>query len=118
MPTQRFSTPVAGLPAATANDNILAGSIYEFMSRPTRVVVAAVSDQVDAELGVNFGARTMCQAANTVIPVEPAANTGPDLPQQVVVDDIALPGERIVISVRAGAAASQIRVLSQFTEVG
>ena len=116
MPSQRFSD--AALAATTANDNILAGSIYEFMSRPTRVIVAGVSDQTDAEIGVNFGARTMCQAANTTMPLEPGSGTGPDIPQQVIVDDIALPGERIVISVRAGAAVSAIRVLTQFTEVG
>ena len=116
MPSQRFSDP--SLLATTANANLLAGSIYEFMSRPTRVIVAGVRAQTDAEIVVNIGARTMCQAANTTITLEPGNGTGPDIPQQVIVDAIALPGERIVISVRAGAAASAIRVLTQFTEVG
>jgi len=117
MPSQRFSAAFA---AGATNDNILAGSIYEFMSRPTRVIVAAASDVVDSEIGVNFGARTMCQSANTTIPLEPGgvAGAGPDIPQQVVVDDIALPGERIVVSVRAVTASAGVRVLTQFTEVG
>tara|TARA_Y100000996_G_C22555379_1_gene655353 strand:- start:157 stop:504 length:348 start_codon:yes stop_codon:yes gene_type:complete len=115
MPTERRSITLA---ANTLNNNILSGSIYEFMSRPTRVIVATACDQADVGIGVNFGSRTMAQQATTVSPLEPAAGTGPDLPQQVLVDDIALPGERIVVSVQGGAAASVTRVLTQFTEVG
>lgn len=115
MPTERRSVTLG---ANALNSNILTGSIYEFMSRPTRVIVAAATDQADVGIGVNFGSRTMCQQANTLAPVETAANVGPDVPQQVIVDDIALPGERIVISVQGGAGASVSRVLTQFTEVG
>lgn len=115
MPTERRSIALA---ANTLNNNILSGSIYEFMSRPTRVIVATASDNADVGVGVNFGSRTMAQQSTTISPLEPAAGTGPDLPQQVLVDDIALPGERIVVSVQGGAAASVTRVLTQFTEVG
>lgn len=115
MPTERRAVTLA---ANALNPNILTGSIYEFMSRPTRVVIAAATDQNDVGIGVNFGSRTMAQQANTLAPVETAANIGPDIPQQVIVDDIALPGERIVVSVQGGAAGSVSRVLAQFTEVG
>lgn len=118
MPTERRSVVLA---VNALNPNILQGSIYEFMSRPTRVIVASSGDQPDTGIGVNFGSRTMCQQANTLSPVEAGTNLGPEIPQQVIVDDIALPGERIVISLQdggAGGAGSTTRVLTQFTEVG
>lgn len=114
MPTWRKAESLA---INATNSNVLQGSIYEYMSRPTRVVIAAASDQTDVKLGVQFGSRTMALAADTEAPKEPAAGVGPNIPDQVVVDDLAMPGDRIVVSLQGGAAASVTRILAQFTEV-
>lgn len=118
MPSERISTTLA---ASAVNNNILQGSIYEFMSRPTRVVIAASAGTTPnvANIGVNFGSRTMAQVANTEVPMEPGAGQGPRLPDDVIVDDIAMPGERIVISLQdQGAVGGTVtRTLVQFTEV-
>ena len=115
MPTERRSIVLG---AGATNNNILAGSIYEFMSRPTRVIVASSSTLPTTGVGVNFGSRTMSQVANTLSPVQVAANLGPVIPDDVIVDDIAMPGERIVIALQDGGAGSTTRVLVQLTEVG
>jgi len=114
MPSERRSVLLG---AGATNNNIIAGSIYEFMSRPTRVIIAASSGLGTTGLGVNFGSRTMAQVGNTIVPLEPGAGQGPVIPDDVIVDDIAMPGERIVVSLQDGGAGTTTRVLVQFTEV-
>lgn len=114
MPTERRSTDLG---IGGQNPNIIQGSIYETMSRPTRVVVACVSNVGDTGLGVQFGSRTMCLPSQTVVPLEPGAGRGPIIADDVIVDDIALPGEKVVISLQGGIAVSTTRTLVNFTEL-
>lgn len=116
MPTTRDVR--TALAAGTTVQNILQGSIYEQMQRMTRVTIAAVSSVVDTQEGVQFGSRTMALQSEMSIPVEPAANVGPNIPDQVIVDDIALPLERIVISINVVTGPANVRTLVNFTEVG
>lgn len=116
MPTFRKRTALA---IAESNNNILSGSIYEFMSRPTRVIIAATASigDNDIQMGVNFGSRTMLQQADGDLGVEPGADQGPQIPENVVVDDIADAGERLQISLQGGAGASVVTTSVQLVEL-
>lgn len=93
-----------------SNNNVLAGSIYEFPTKPTRVVIAAVADQGDVRMGVSFGGRIIANQSETLAPLQPAAGQGPNIPDHVVIDEMAMPGERLVIALQGGAAASVTRI--------
>lgn len=116
MPTARFRT---ALLAAEVNNNIMAGSVYEFMKRPTRVIVAATASigDPDIQMGVNFGSRTMMQQADGILSVERGADEGPQIPENVIVDDTADEGERLQISLTGGVAASIVVTTIQFQEL-
>lgn len=116
MPT--FRKRVA-LGIGEVNNNILAGSIYEFMSRPTRVVVAATASigDPDIDMGVNFGSRTMMQQSDGRLSIEKGADQGPEVPENVLVDDIADAGERLQISLNGGVAASVVTAMVQLQEL-
>lgn len=106
------------LGALATNNNIMAGSIYEFPNQVTRVVISAVSALPTTTMGVNFGSRTIASAVDNVIPTQTAVNVGPVVPDDIVVDDVAMPGERLVISLTDGGAGAANRVFVQLTPVG
>lgn len=103
------------LAIAATNENILSGTDMEFPEVPTKVTIAAASDQTDVSMGVQFGTRVQAREVDTFAPKEPAAGVGPNVPDQVVLSEIALPRERIIISLKGGAAASVSRVLVSTT---
>lgn len=111
MPTWRKTITLG---AGASNASILQGSIYEFPSAPTRVVVAAAANVGTTAIGINFGSRTIAPQSDNVVPLEPAAGVGPNIPDQVIADDVAMPGERIVISLADAGAGSTNRVLVNF----
>ena len=116
MPTFRTRT---ALGIGEVNNNILAGSIYEFMARDTQVVVAATASigDPDINMGVNFGSRTMMAQADGQLSIERGADEGPQIPENVLVDDIADAGERLQISLTGGVAASIVVTQVQFREL-
>ena len=112
MPSQRFNTVFA---ANQVIQNILAGSQFEFIGTPSRVQIYAVADTgtgpVDCE--VTFGQELQ-------IPASPlpavAVGTGPVAPDNLLIDDIAAPGDRIVIrQTETGGAAAAARTLVVIT---
>lgn len=121
MPVERrFVTLAAG----ATNANIIQGSIYEFMSRPTRVQIlarsaTAVAAGTGTNIGVQFGSRTIALQSQTVCPGGPifTGNASPQMPEDMIVDDIAMPGERIVISLQDRGAGDTTQVQVIFTEV-
>ncbi len=123
MPTIR---PFVTLAAGASNNNVISGSIYEYQSRPTRIVIAgrsatAVAAGTGTNIGVQFGARTMCLASETALPGGLVGGTGgnasPQVPEDVVVDDIALPGDRLVIALTDRGAGDTTQLLVSLTEI-
>jgi len=110
MPSIRRITSLA---AAAVADNVLAGSEFEFLPRAARIRVYQVSDVADTTVDVSFGNAIQMQAGAT--PVESAANQGPNTNEHLIVDDVADAGDRIVVRVRGGAAASITRTLIDIT---
>jgi hypothetical protein len=114
MPVQRFSVINLGIGAVVPN--ILAGSVFEFVSRPSRVTVRAACDAiatVPPTAAVNFGSDIQCEPSpipatgTTAVPgtAEPTRET------PALADDVAEPGERIVVRlVNADSAVRDITV--------
>jgi len=101
MPTFRDTTTLA---ANQTVANIMAGSQFEFPGRPTRIQVYSLAEAGDAvSIEVFFGQEL--QLATSPLNVGAAAGAGPVVPDDLVVDDIAAPGDRIVIGVTETAAA-------------
>jgi len=115
MPSQRFST---ALIANQVVQNILAGSQFEFVGVPSRIQVYTVGSVLNAvSMEITFGQELQIPASN--IPTEPAAGLGPNVPDDLLLDDFAAPGDRIVIRVTeiAGGVAAA-RTLVVITPVG
>ena len=110
MPSIRRSTSLA---IAGVADNVLAGSEFEFLPRAARIRVYQVSDVGDTTADVSFGNAIQLQAG--VVPLEPGVGEGPDTNRHLIVDDVADAGDRIVVRVRGGVAASVTRTLVDIT---
>lgn len=103
MPTARFAN---ALLANAVVENIIAGSQFEFLGRPSRVQVYSVADLLDiVNLEIFFGQEL--QATPAPVP-QVAAGTGPTVPDDLVVDDVGAPGDRLVLRLTntLGAAAA------------
>lgn len=100
---------------AGTNNNVLQGTQVEYNSqmRPVRCIIAGASDQADVKMGVRFGDRQIADPSSTLVPVQPGANQGPNIPDHIVVDAVVYPGERIYVSLQGGAAASVNRIFVQ-----
>lgn len=116
MPSQRFNTTVA---AGTTVANIMAGSQFEFMGRPARVQVYQVGDPAAAgpyNSEVFFGQEL--ELADGPGPIGVAA-IGPTIPDDLVLDDVAAPGDRLIIRLTetGGAANAIVRTLVVITPI-
>lgn len=111
----RVNTTVA---AGGTVANIMAGSKFEFLARPSAVRVFAVQDAADlAELDFTLG--------NVVIGedlplTERAAGEGPSMTDDKLVAGVGAPGDRIQIRLRetGGAAPAITRVVVDIAELG
>lgn len=93
MPTIRVAqiVPIGGTVA-----NVLAGSQFEFLARPSVVQVFAAQDPADlGEIEVFFGQEL--QLPQSPIQYAQAAGEGPLVPQDELVNDIGAPGDRLVV---------------------
>ncbi len=93
--------------AAGVTNNILAGSAFEFAPRDEKVAIAitvpALSVLGNLVATVMFGADV--QVEDAVIPLEiGAAGSGPQIPQNIIVDDVAAAGDRLVIRITNNTA--------------
>jgi len=116
MPTQKFITTMAGNEVV---QNVLAGSQFEFVGVPTQIQIYAVTDPADGvDMEVFFGQELEMTPSRA--DVAPAAATGPIVPDNLLLDDIAMPGDRVTVRLTEalGLAATIIRTLVKFTPVG
>ena len=115
MPIFRVSYPTLGAGATIAN--IMTGSKFEFLSRPSAVRIFAVQDAGDlATLDFTLG--------NVVIgedlPLsQVTAGTGPSMTDDKLVAGVGSPGDRIQIRLRetGGAAAAITRIAVEIAEL-
>jgi len=117
MPTAQFSNDIA---ANAVVANVLVGSQFEFTGRPTRIQIYITQDSGTAGRGqveVFFGQEL--QATPAPISTSAAVRVGPNVPDDLLVDDIAAPGDRIVVRLTeiAGGAGLVVRTKVVLTPV-
>lgn len=113
MPTIRNSTIV---PIGGTTPNVLAGSQFEFLARPSVVQVFAVQDPADlAQIEVFFGQEL--QLPQAPVQYAPVAGEGPIVPQDELVNDVGAPGDRLVIRLveTGGIATAIVRTMVKIT---
>lgn len=114
MPTARFASVLG---ANAVIQNVMAGSQFEFLGRPSRVQIYSVADLADLiDIAVFFGQELQLSSSplNQV-----TAATGPTVPDDLIVDDIGAPGDRLTVTLTetAGVAASLARTMVVITPV-
>lgn len=113
MPTIRVSSVV---PIGGSVPNVLAGSQFEFLARPSVVQVFAAQDPADlAEMEVFFGQEL--QLPQAPVQYAPVAGEGPVVPNDEVVNDIGAPGDRLVVRLveTSGVATAIVRTMIKIT---
>lgn len=116
MPTFRNTVQIA---AGATIPNIMAGSQFEFLGRATRVRVYITADGAGiGQAEVFFGQEL--EMNQSQVPDAVAAGQGPIIPDNLVVDDVGAPGDRIVVrlSETGGAAVVNVRTLVDLTPLG
>ena len=98
MPSVRIPITLA---ANETNANALSGSPFEFVGAASQVEVAvtrvgAAGSNILAD--VTFGPQVQIEGAQ--VPVERSTGSGPLLPDNVIVSDIAAPGDRLRVALR------------------
>mgnify|MGYP000117908709 CR=1 FL=1 len=85
--------------AGTEILNVLAGSIFEFVQAPSRVRIGLLASATGLLASVSSGKDILLEPGSLVDIVR-TANQGPIFPDDFLLDDVAMPGDRLAISVR------------------
>lgn len=99
--------------------NAFAGSAFEFIGRPSRVaiaatVIAAGASEVTAT--IQFGPEVQLEEGQ--INSERVAAAGPQMPDDILVDDVAAAGDRLVCRLsNSGAAARDVRIKARIIPI-
>jgi len=115
MPTIRNVTALA---AGAQVANVLTGSQFEFLGAPSRVQVYAIDDTAGAggvsEVEIFFGQEL--EFSQSPVNVKAA---GPDVPDDLLIDDFGAGGDRLVVRVTetGGALASIVNTLVKITPI-
>jgi len=112
-PTAKFETTLG---ANAVEQNILAGSQFEFVSRPTQIQIYSINDPLDrVDMEVFFGQEL--EVSPSPIDIAAVIATGPIIPDNLILDDVAMPSDRITVRLTetAGMAATVNRTLVKFT---
>jgi hypothetical protein len=114
MPTIRVTSDT-GIGGTVAN--VLAGSQFEFLARPSIVQVFAVQDPSvgTASIEVFFGQELQLPQSPTTFAA--AAGIGPNVPDDEIVNDIGAPGDRLVVRLveTGGSTAAIVRTMIKIT---
>ncbi len=112
MPTIRFAEVMA---AGAIVGNAIAGSQFEFLARASQVQVYVAQDPADSiTVEVFFGQEIELPASQ--VPDAAADGQGPIVPDDLVVDDVGAPGDRLVIRLQnTGGASGDVRGMVKIT---
>lgn len=96
---------VTNTAAGGSNNNVLSGSAFEFVKRPSRVRFYIVGDAAgEQRVTVQAGAEVLLEES----PVSRAARV-PLVPDDLTIEDVAMPGDRLKVAVRnTGAGANNL----------
>jgi len=110
------------VPAAGTTPNALAGSPFEFVGVDSKVAIALAEDRTGGVAGqvtanIHFGAELQLQSG--AIMVEREDGAGALIPNNVIVDDVARAGDRLVIElVNSAVGARDIRGIVRILPIG
>lgn len=113
MPTIRTVTVQA---AGTTTPNVLTGSQFEFLGVASRIQIYAIQDSTGAagvgQVEVFFGQEL--QLSQSQVNLKAA---GPEIPEDLVVDDFGAGGDRLVVRVveTGGALGATVNILVKIT---
>ncbi len=96
MPLIKGSVAIA---AGATNNNILSGSAFEFVKEASQVAIGMLSSASGLLAGVSSGSDILLEDGSLVDIVR-VANQGPLFPDDYILQDIAMPMDRLRISVR------------------
>lgn len=85
--------------AAGVNNNVLAGSAFEFIKEPSEVFVGLLASATGLLAGVSSGSDILLEDGSLVDIVR-IANQGPIFPDDFSLTDVAMPMDRLRIAVR------------------
>lgn len=109
------TVPIGGVVA-----NAFAGSAFEFLRGPSRVTIAStveVAGIAEVTGTIQFGPEIQLEEGQWN--AEESAGRGPLLPADVIVDDVAAGGDRLVLRLtNTGAAANVVRTRVKITPLG
>jgi len=106
---------VTALLTGTTNNNVLAGSIYEYLPFNAQVDIAVVGDAAgELRIAVNSGSDTLLEES----PIS-RANRVPIFPDDYSLTDIAMAGDRLKIAARnTGAGTNNLFWAVRITPAG
>jgi len=110
MPVIQRTTPLA---IGAIDQNVLAGSAFEFARTQQIVSIAVVSDLVSVFCNIQSGSDIVLEETELVTKVG-----FPIIPDEFFYNDVAVQGDRLVIRVRnANAGAVVVRTIVQVTNI-
>jgi hypothetical protein len=84
------------LTTATSNPNLVSGSAFEYPQQPSQVSLGLIASATGAFATVYAGSRLIMEESPPYV----AATTFPVVPDQMYLNFLILPGERLVVAVR------------------
>jgi len=85
--------------AGATNNNVLAGSAFEFISEPSEVFIGLLASATGLLASVSSGSDILLEDGSLVDVVR-IANQGPIYPDDYILTDVAMPMDRLRIAVR------------------
>lgn len=85
--------------AGATNNNVLSGSAFEFVKNPSQIAVGLLASAAGLLAGVSSGGDILLEDGS-VVDIVRVANQGPIFPDDFILQDVALPMDRLRISVR------------------
>jgi len=85
--------------AGVTNNNVLSGSAFEFVREASMVQIALLASATGLLAGVSSGSDILLEDGSLVDVVR-IANQGPIFPDDYILSDVAMPMDRLRISVR------------------
>jgi hypothetical protein len=100
--------------AGATNDNILSGSAYEFARQPTLISLGIMQSATGMFFTFQSGSDVVVEESEPAI-----ATRFPIIPDEMYYNDVAAPGDRIVVRVRnPTAGALTARCIAQLSPLG
>lgn len=105
------------LGASEVVSNLLAGSVYEFVPQESIIAIGLLASVAGFQAAVSSGSDILLEDGS-VVDVVRTAGQGPIYPDDYALQDVALPGDRLRISVRAPVAGGTIFYAVRTEQVG